>query len=186
MRRRPNGKRNPLLDTPLVGALEAARLWGYRSGRSFKRKLPELRKITEIRSIEMLKGNFYVLSDVLRARYQEASDAEIQGMVKEYQEKKISDRQHRNQRRHRWIEDEEAARILGLTSTADLERRLRELPKIQTAQRDGRRLYELRDLFRAEFQEADENQLDQIIIEYKKEQLEQRRRNHENPNQEQD
>ena len=92
IRRREKYERNPLLDEPLVGPLEAARLWGYRSGRTFKRKLPALRRIGRIRTINKLKGTYYALFDVMKVRYPHASDKEVAAKLREYQEQKIAAR----------------------------------------------------------------------------------------------
>lgn len=92
MRRRGKYERNPLLDEPLVGPLEAARLWGYKSGRSFKRKLPQLRRSGQIRTVNKLKGTYYLLEDVMKVRHPHCSDKEVEAKLREYQEQKIESR----------------------------------------------------------------------------------------------
>lgn len=131
----------------------------------------------------MLKGTFYVLEDVLKARYPDATPDKIQDMVKEHHEQKIQ--RMAKPSRHQWIDLEEAAVILNVPS-AILPQKLKEFAKILSVDRDGRRYYDLRDCFRAAFQEvADEEQLDQIIIDYKKDRLqkgiEDREKNEKNP-----
>lgn len=179
MRRRKKNERNSLLDKALVGPLEGARLWGYRSGRSFKRKLPELRRIGEIRTVHKLKGIYYLLEDLMKLRHPQASDKEIEVMVKEYQERKIKERARGNHR-NQWIEPKQATMILGLPFEAALEASVGKSPRIRKVQRQGHICYNLRDCFRRIFQEADDEELDQLIIAYKENQLERRSKQDEN------
>ena len=65
----------------------------------------------------------------------------------------------------------------GAFTGADADKRkLRSLPKIQSVRKNGRRYYELRDVFRAVYQEATEEELNQLIIDYKRKRAEKRLR----------
>lgn len=179
MRRRQKYEKNPLLDETLIGPLDAARMWGYNYGDSFKSRVPEFRKIGQIRTVDKLKGRYYVLEDLLRIRYPHASDNEIQDMVREHKEEKVRGRLRGNEH-HTWIGAEEATMILDLSSEAALKATLRGPPKIRRVKRENGTVYNLRDCFARLFEEANDEQLDTLIIEYKKRQLDERSRQYEN------
>jgi len=98
--------KSPLLSLPLAGPKEAAAIFGWRTGSTWRRRFPEMKGI---RTVTLLKGVFYVLEDVLRARYPEKSQQEIAVMIAEREAMKRAN----HTRRREWIGPWECARIAG-------------------------------------------------------------------------
>ena len=81
-----------LATLPLVGPTEAAHIFGYSSPNSFKARLPSL---PEIRSVELLKGRYYVMKDVFKAAFPEATDEEVRLLILEYRKANVLSRLER-------------------------------------------------------------------------------------------
>ncbi len=155
-------RRNPLLNMPCAGALESARLWGWKTGQTFKRHLVDL---PPIRKVTLIKGTLYVLEDVFAARYQSLNKQAIRAKLGAYlEDKKV---QRSNQRPAQWIGPGEAGKIAGYMSAITFKNHLREMPKIRTKEAGRGRLYELRSVFASFYSEATQQRLDELIIDYK-------------------
>lgn len=168
-------RKNPVLELPRVGPTEAAKIFGWRSPSTWKRHLPEM---PEIRKLRLLNGVFYVLEDVFRARHPELSDQVIRAKVSEYE----NSRSNHHPRRE-WLGPSECARIAGWKSPNTWKNHLSEFPRIRQKKTRRGRFYDLGDVFAAIFQEADQQRLSNLIVDYKlsraKQRLKRRRKNEE-------
>jgi len=157
IKKQPN---NPLLDLPRVGPKEAAQIFGWTSPSTWRRNLPEM---PNIRTVSLLKGDYYILEDVLRARYPEKNDQEIERMVIERENMRRSN--HRPRRE--WIGPSEAARIAGWRSPKTWKRHLGRLRNIRKKKTRRGMVYDLGDVFAAIFPQADQERLNVLILDYK-------------------
>jgi len=162
-------KSNDMLHKARAGASDCARIFGWKSGSTFKRNLW---KLPRIRSVKMRNGVFFILSDVFRARYPELSNSEIDDKVRIF----VEERRERKLTRisHEWIGATESARIFGWRYGSTFKRNFRKLSKIRTIRRARGTYYDMRDVFRACYPEADGIKLDQIILEYRATKIKQR------------
>lgn len=153
-------RKNPILELPLVGPTEAAEIFGWRSARSWKSHLSEM---PEIRRVRLLRGTFYVLEDVLRARYPELSKPEIESKVSEH----VEIRRSNHQPRREWIGPSECARLCGWKSPSTWKRHLSDFPRIRQKKNGSGRLYDLGDVFAAIYPEANQERLNDMIVDYR-------------------
>lgn len=116
-----------------------------------------------IRTVSLLKGNYYILEDVLRARYPEKTGQEIDRMVIERENMRRSN--HRPRRE--WIGPLQAARIAGWNSAKTWKRHLAEFARIRRKKTRRGTFYDLGDVFAAIFPEADQERLNILIVDYK-------------------
>ena len=136
--------------------------------------MPEM---PEIRKVRLLSGVFYVLQDVYRARYPHLSDQDIRDKVSEHESLRRSD--HRARRE--WIGPSECARLCGWKSPSTWKAHLSEFPKIRQKRTRHGRFYDLGDVFAAIYPEANQERLNDMIVDYRllraKERLERRGKN---------
>ena len=67
----------------LIGPTEASRIMGWKHRSSFYKHFHE-GHLPEIRSVPMLKGRYYVLEDVFRTAFPEASGDQLRELIIEY------------------------------------------------------------------------------------------------------
>lgn len=147
---------------PRIGASEAAAIFGWRSARSWKRHVPN---IPDIRNVKLLNGTYYILEDVLRARYPHYSDNEIKDELVRYQESRRLN--GLNRKPHEWLSSSECARLAGFKSPQSWKKNIRRFSGVRVKKTRLGKFYELRSVFEAAFPEASKDRLDEIITDYR-------------------
>ena len=67
----------------LIGPTEASQIVGWKHRSSFYKHFREGR-FPEIRSVQLLKGRYYVLEDVFKAAFPEASEDQLRELIIQY------------------------------------------------------------------------------------------------------
>lgn len=168
MRRRIDNS-NPLLSLARCGPGEAAAIFGWKNGETFKRHLQEL---PPIRRVSLLSGVFYILQDVYTAKYPGASKSEIAAFLKEHANGRTAKRANHGSNRTQFIGPQEASVICGWKSPATFLAHLDDFPKIRTKKLPRGTFYHLRDVFRVAYPDCDEERLNELTISYREERRE--------------
>lgn len=157
----------------LIGPLAGARIFGFKTGLTFRRLVPKLPG--RIRTVDKLKGTYYILRDVLRAKNQNLDSEAIDALVLDYQEQAAQRKSNTNHRTE-YIGPKEAAALFGWRSKNTFIEHLLHLPPIRSKRRGKakRRYYELESVFAAAFPEASDEMLSVIITDYRQRRAQQR------------